>query len=131
MLPPPPTPPPGSAIDFPGKLLISRLSFACYEVVNKRYKGICQFSAQLQQFNHLADSFKHFKNFSSKLNKSTSANVVYCITCTLCKKIYIGETGRRLGDRFREHPRDVQRNDRTHPNQSPDTSISLISLPNT
>ena len=33
----------------------------------------------------------------------TSANVIYCITCTYCKKIYIGETGRRLGDRFREH----------------------------
>ena len=29
----------------------------------------------------------------------TSANVIYCITCTLCKKLYIGETGRRLGDR--------------------------------
>ena len=29
-----------------------------------------------------------------------SANVTYCITCTLCKKLYIGETGRRLGDRF-------------------------------
>ena len=28
-----------------------------------------------------------------------SANLIYCITCTLCKKIYIGETGRRLGDR--------------------------------
>ena len=24
----------------------------------------------------------------------TSANVIYCITCTLCNKIYIGETGR-------------------------------------
>ena len=30
----------------------------------------------------------------------TSANVIYCITCTLCKKLYIDETGRRLGDRF-------------------------------
>ena len=36
----------------------------------------------------------------------TSANVIYCIICTLCKKLYIGETGRRLGDRFREHLRD-------------------------
>ena len=42
----------------------------------------------------------------------TSANVIYCINCTLCKKIYIGETGRRLGDRFREHLRDVERNDK-------------------
>ena len=28
------------------------------------------------------------------------------------KKIYIGETGRRLGHRFREHLRDVERNDK-------------------
>ena len=42
----------------------------------------------------------------------TTANVIYCITCTLCKKLYIGETGRRLGDRFREHPRDVEKDDK-------------------
>ena len=41
----------------------------------------------------------------------TSANVIYCITCTLCKKLYIGETWRRLGDRFREHLRDVEKDD--------------------
>ena len=42
----------------------------------------------------------------------TSANVIYCITCTYCNKFYIGETGRRLGDRFREHLRDVEKNDK-------------------
>ena len=42
----------------------------------------------------------------------TSSNVIYCITCTLCKKFYIGETGRRLGDRFREHLRDVEKDDK-------------------
>ena len=42
----------------------------------------------------------------------TSANVIYCITCTLCNKSYIGETSRRLGDRFREHLRDVKKNDK-------------------
>ena len=42
----------------------------------------------------------------------TSANVIYCITCTLCKKLYIGETGRRLGNRFREHLRDVEKDDK-------------------
>ena len=40
-----------------------------------------------------------------------SANVIYCITCTYCKKLHMGETGRRLGDRFREHLHDVERND--------------------
>ena len=43
---------------------------------------------------------------------STPANVIYCVTCTYCNKLYIGETGRRLGDRFREHLRDVERNDK-------------------
>ena len=42
----------------------------------------------------------------------TSAYVIYCITCTLCKKLYIGETGRQLGNRFREHLRDVEKDDK-------------------
>ena len=37
-----------------------------------------------------------------------SEDVIYCITCTLCKKIYIGETGRELAVRFGEHLRDVK-----------------------
>lgn len=32
-----------------------------------------------------------------------SSNVVYAITCTLCGKIYIGETYRTLNERFAEH----------------------------
>ena len=31
---------------------------------------------------------------------------------TLCKKVCIGETGRRLGERFREHLRDVEKDDK-------------------
>ena len=42
----------------------------------------------------------------------TSANVIYCITRTYCDKLYIGETGRRLGDRFREYLSNVERNDK-------------------
>ena len=61
----------------------------------------------------------------------TSANVIFCITCTYYNKLYIGETERRLGDRFREHLRDVERNARTHPNQSLDTLIFLIILNST
>ena len=35
-------------------------------------------------------------------------HVVYCLSCTKCPSIvYIGETGRRLADRFREHRRDI------------------------
>ena len=40
----------------------------------------------------------------------TSSNV-YLIRCRACGKVYIGETGRRLGDRFREHLRSTRLND--------------------
>ena len=40
-----------------------------------------------------------------------SAKVIYCITCTLCKKICMGQSRRRLADRFREHLRDAEEND--------------------
>ena len=42
----------------------------------------------------------------------TSANVIYCVTSTWYKKLYISETGRRLGDRFREQFREVERNEK-------------------
>ena len=56
----------------------------------------------------------------------TSANVIYCITCTLCKKLYIGETGRQLGDRFREHLRGVENDDKI----ASKPVARLLNLPN-
>jgi len=44
-----------------------------------------------------------------------SRNVVYAISCLSCGKIYIGETLRRLGDRFREHLRDIKNKSRVSP----------------
>ena len=38
-------------------------------------------------------------------------NVIYCIKCSLCNMLYIGETGRRLADRIREHLNDISKND--------------------
>ena len=37
-----------------------------------------------------------------------TSNIIYCITCTICNKLYIGESGRKLSDRFREHLLDVK-----------------------
>ena len=39
---------------------------------------------------------------------STAAGVVYVITCQRCCKLYIGETGRGLANRFGEHLRSVE-----------------------
>ena len=41
----------------------------------------------------------------------TSSNIIYCISCIKCCKLYIGETGRRRSDRFVEHLRSVKNND--------------------
>ena len=57
----------------------------------------------------------------------TSASAIYCITCTLCKKLYVGETVRPLGDRFGEQLGDVETT-KTHLNRSQDTLISPIIL---
>ena len=65
-------------------------------------------------FIHNADKITVPKQLTKTTNRFTcnSANVIYCITCTLCKKICIGETRRRLGDRIREQLRDVESNDK-------------------
>ena len=39
-----------------------------------------------------------------------TSQLIYCILCRKCPGVvYIGETGRRLGDRFREHRLDVMK----------------------
>ena len=48
----------------------------------------------------------------------------------LIEKLVFGETGRRLGDHFREHLRDVEKDDRTYLNRSLDTLICRIILCN-
>ena len=37
-------------------------------------------------------------------------NLVYVISCTQCTKLYIGETGRTLETRFKEHLADIRYN---------------------
>ena len=68
---------------------------------------ICPFICNVEKLSGPKRSIKITDHFTC-----TSANVIYCITCTLCPKLYIGETGRRLGDRFREHLRDVEIDDK-------------------
>ena len=46
----------------------------------------------------------------------TSVDVIYCIhvhvNCILCKKSYIGKTGRQLDNRFQEHLRDIEKDEK-------------------
>ena len=54
----------------------------------------------------------------------TSNNVVYVIKCRGCNKLYIGETCRRLGDRFREHLRSTRTTNTNLPVARHFTSLS-------
>ena len=65
----------------------------------------------------------------------TTTNLVYCITCTRCGQLYIGETRRRLADRFTEHLRSVRLNQRglavaqhfsTAPHCTEDMSVCVV-----
>ena len=40
-----------------------------------------------------------------------SSNIIQCITCIKCCKLYIGETDRRLSNKFAEHLRSARNND--------------------
>ncbi len=56
--------------------------------------------------------------FSYNINHNftcTSTHLIYCISCSRCGMLYIGETGRQLRTRFGEHRRAVSANDSNQP----------------
>ena len=79
----------------------------CAELCARSRCKTCPFIHNVEKISGRKRSIKITDHFTC-----TSANVIYYITCTYCNKLYIGETGRRLGDRFREHLRDVEINDK-------------------
>ena len=78
-------------------------------LATKQHQARCAHDAKLV-FSLL--TLARYRDLSDLLRSPIVSHVIYCITCTLCNKLYIGETGRRLGDRFREHLRDVEKNDK-------------------
>ena len=77
-----------------------------FKCAHSRFKN-CPFIHNIEKISGSERSIKILDHFTC-----ASANVINCPTCTYCKKLFIGETGRGLGDRFREHLRDVERNDK-------------------
>ena len=67
------------------------------------------------------------KTFTIKATLTcSSSSVIYCISCTQCNILYIGETSRQINNRFGEHMRNVR--NKTHLNEQhendPDSNIS-------
>lgn len=49
------------------------------------------------------------------LNTCDSFSVIYAIMCPVCKKLYIGQTGRNIRIRIYEHKRDINRRNKEQP----------------
>ena len=47
-----------------------------------------------------------------KISDEKKTGVVYKIPCKNCPKVYIGQTGRQLGTRVKEHQTDVENNEK-------------------
>ena len=59
---------------------------------------------------HLFPDLNPISLFGTILHAPPS-NIIYCISCSKCCKLYIGETGRCLSDRFAEHLCSARNND--------------------
>ena len=66
----------------------------------------------MKPFNTLRQSLVHPKD---KRDIKENAGVLYNIPCKQCPRAYIGETGRRLGVRLKEHREDVVKNTESAP----------------
>ena len=56
----------------------------------------------------LANSRRLLAHYEDKRATENSSGVVYTISCRACQEVYIGETGRNFGYRFKEHKKDVR-----------------------
>lgn len=65
----------------------------------------CQHVVNNTDINGPLGSYSITKSFTC-----TSTNIIYGIICLKCGILYIGETGRQLKERIREHLRDVKKN---------------------
>ena len=78
-----------------------------FKCARLRFRKTCPFIHNVEEISGPKRSIRITDYFTC-----TSANFIYRIICTYCEKLYISETGRRLGDRFRERLRDLERNDK-------------------
>ena len=70
-------------------------------------RTICRTCPHINQSTSIPSPGGHIKIITRHFT-CTSDNVIYCISCRKCPEtVYVGETGRRLADRFREHRLDV------------------------
>ena len=83
-------------------------------LVNKCSRKNCRYCLKLDTSGRITSpitgrSYNTIRCCSCKTN-----NIIYCITCKICKKQYIGHTKRTLSERMCEHFRYISQHNRTH-----------------
>ena len=63
----------------------------------------CVYCSYVQTGNHAKSSASHYHHEITQNVNCTTSNVIYLITCQKCDAQYVGETDRKLKDRFAEH----------------------------
>ncbi len=66
-------------------------------------KATCRYCPQLDKTGRIKSTVS-LREYQAKNNiNCQSHNLIYCITCKSCGKQYVGQTGRRIIDRFQGH----------------------------
>ena len=83
----------------------------------------CTFTGRTANINH-SNGVVHTK----ERHTCTTTSVIYAITCRRCQAMYIGETGRKLSDRFGEHLARWKDTTNTHGTRTVDSLWPNISV---
>ena len=74
------------------------------EKIGKRLSSYIKLESKSS--NTLKRNFCHLKD---KVKKEDTSEIVYEVKCSDCEKVYIGESGRELGTRIKEHPGNINK----------------------
>ena len=79
--------------------------------MNPCHRKNCRYCTILDKTGRIKSTHTE-REYMAKHNVSCqSNNIIYCISCQRCGKQYVGQTKRRLMDRFQGHFGAIQRND--------------------
>ena len=94
----------------PDQITTNQSNNNLYPPKNRCTTRLCRYCPKLDKSGRITSTHTK-REYVAKHNVSCkSNNIVYCITCLQCGKQYVGETKRRLMDRFQEHFRSVTKN---------------------
>lgn len=68
----------------------------------------CTICPMLNKSGHIISTSTDFRYIVPQHITCQFNNLIYAITCTCCKKQYVGQTKRKLGDRIRQHLLDIR-----------------------